>query len=73
MDEPRNKNLSLSLEEARMIYLSLQKMNDSIEKDLMRKKGNEAFDESAAKEKLRLLHSLSNRMKTIVNEFLTDY
>lgn len=73
MEDRRMKNLSITLEEARMIYLSLQKMNDSIERDLMRKKGNQAFNESEELDKLKNLQVLSGRMKKLVNEFLSDY
>jgi ribose 5-phosphate isomerase RpiB len=72
MSNKPEKQISLTLDEARVIYLSTRKMGETIEKDLIRKKGNEAFNQDEEMEKLRTIHELSNKMKKYLNDFLVE-
>jgi ribose 5-phosphate isomerase RpiB len=72
MSNKSEKLISLTLDEARVIYLSTRKMGETIEKDLIRKKGNEAFNQDEEMEKLRTIHELSNKMKKYLNDFLVE-
>jgi ribose 5-phosphate isomerase RpiB len=72
MNQKPEKQLNLTLDEARIIYLSTRKMGETIEKDLIRKKGNETFNQDEELEKLKTIHALSNKMKKFLNDFLVE-
>lgn len=66
----RELPLHLNLKEARVVYLSTKKMGEILEKEILRKKGNEAYDPSEDMENLKTIHQLSNKLNLYINEFL---
>ncbi|MDO9510585.1 MAG: hypothetical protein Q7J34_02390 [Bacteroidales bacterium] len=70
--EKGEKPLMLTLDEARVIYLSTKKMGEILEKDILRKKGNEAYDMQEDMDNLKTIHQLTNKMGLYINEFLIN-
>lgn len=72
MQEDFQKSIDLSLDEARLIYLSTQKMGSIMEKDYMKKKNNEGYASESELCKLRDIHELNNKLRKFINRFLVE-
>jgi hypothetical protein len=65
-----NKNLNLTLSEARTIYLAVQRMGEQLEKDILKRQQNPGFQRNEEMAKLRSLHELNSKLNRFINEFL---
>jgi len=65
-----NKNLNLTLPEARTIYLAVQRMGEQLEKDILKRQQNPGFQRNEEMAKLRSLHELNSKLNRFINEFL---
>ncbi len=72
MSDEFHKTLDLTLDEARLVYLSTQKMGAIMEKDYMKKKYNEGYASESELRKLRDIHELNNKLRKFINRFLVE-